>query len=160
MDESVESSLDRIRNAFLNRKSETEILAKRQDAIKRQMNIIIDSKPCLGMSYSIYHYPPSLLNFLIDCGGQLLETKIQFKCFYNTKRTNANTGLKKHKDKWIFNGCCFYCKDLKDICWNAVKNYFLNLKVSFLYSITPTHCNPEIGLMVGVMVHIYLTKFY
>jgi hypothetical protein len=38
-------------------------------------------------------------------------------------------------DSWIFKGSCFGYETLKNIAWNAVKDYFMNIKVSLLYTI-------------------------
>ena len=151
LNESVESSLERIKTAFLNRINWDDVLLKRQDAIERQKDRAVDSKPCLGMSFSTGHYPPALLNLLLECGGVSAQKKIQFNCFYNTKRTNQNTIIIDGKGKWIFKGCCFGCETLKDIASNAVKNYFIRIKVSFLYAISPNNCYPQMVSMVGAM---------
>jgi hypothetical protein len=149
LDESVESSLERIKNAFLNRKNWDDVLLKRQDAIERQKDRAVDSKPCLGMSFSTGHYPPALLNLLLECGGVSAQKKIQFNCFYNTKRTNANTIVISREGKWIFNGCCFGCQTLKDVAWNAVKDYFINIKVSSIYPLSPNHKIQKLDQWLG-----------
>ena len=130
LDESVEHSLDRIRNAFLNVKSWDEVMSKRKAAVERQKNRAVESKPCQGFSFSTTHYPPALLNLLRECDGVLADKKLQFTCSYHTERTNANTIVISREGKWIFNGCCFGCQTLKDVSWNAVKNYFICIKVS------------------------------
>ena len=130
LDESVESSLGRIEKAFQNPKDWDEVMKKRQDALDRQRDRVIASKPCGGFSFSLLHYPPALQELLLQCGGVKLPTKIKFSCLYHTQRTNENTIVKDIEGKWIFKGSCFGCEALKDIAWCAIKNYFSNIKVS------------------------------
>jgi hypothetical protein len=161
IDESVANSLERIRTAFLNKKTWDEVMVKRQKAIERQRDRLVDSKPCGGFSFSTLHYPPVLLELLFECGGVLEASNIHFICIYGENgailtRTNLNSIVREKKGNWTFKGSCFGCETLKDICWNAVKDYFIVIKVSFGYTISPTHFHPEIGSMVGAIGHILL----
>ena len=126
LDESVESSLGRIEKAFQNPKNWDEVMKKRQDALKRQRDRFIASKPCCGFSFSLLHYPPALQELLLRCGGVLLPAEIQFSCLYNTQRTNQNTIVRDLKGKWYFKGSCFGCEALKDFASNAI----ISIKVS------------------------------
>jgi hypothetical protein len=144
LDESVEKSLERIRSAFQNPKTWYDVMVKRQDAVERQMDRLVDSKPCGGFSFSTSHYPPAPQELLLECGGVLLGAKIKFVCNYGENgailtRTNYNSIVREQKGKWTFKGSCFGCETLKDICWNAVKDYFIVIKVSFIYPISPNH---------------------
>ncbi len=76
MDESVESSLGRIENAFQNKKSWDDVMSKRQDAVVRQRDRIVVSKPCGGFSFSTSHYPPALQKLLLKCGGKRPNLKL------------------------------------------------------------------------------------
>jgi hypothetical protein len=132
LDEAVENSLERIKNAYLNPISWEKVMERRKDAVTRQQGRIVKSQECGGFSFSTAHYPPSLQKLLLDCGGIPLAKKIKFKCSYNTRRSNENTIIKQNKKgKWIFKGSCFGCETLKDIAWGAIKSYFSNIKVLF-----------------------------
>jgi hypothetical protein len=137
LDESVESSLGRIEKAFQNPKNLDEVMKKRQDALDRQRDRVVVSSPCPGFSFSTSHYPPALQELLLQCGGVLLPAKIQFYCSYSTQRTNENTLVRVFKGKWKFKGSCFGCETLKDLAWNAIKDYFINIKVGVIYKLNP-----------------------
>jgi hypothetical protein len=148
--------LERIRNAFLNRKNWDEVMVKRQRAVVRQQDRFVVSSPCTGFSFSTSHYPPDLLDLLIECGGALLTVKIQFTCSYHTERTNANTPLArvlKGKGKWKFKGSCFGCETLKNIACNVIANYFMNIKVGIIYTIYPPISIHKLDQWLGIMAH-------
>jgi hypothetical protein len=81
LDYSVERSLGRIRYAFLDPKTWDKVMLTRQDAVQRQRGRVVTSNSCPGISFSTQHYPPALLNLLVECGGVLSAENIQFKCF-------------------------------------------------------------------------------
>ena len=142
LDESVANSLERIKAAFTNRKSWVDVMSKRQNAIQRQKNLAVDSKPCCGLSFSTIHYPPALLELLLECSGVLDADKINFVCSYGENgtilaRTNENSIVRERIGKWYFKGSCFGCETLKDICWHAIADYFIKIKVSIIYPIYP-----------------------
>ena len=85
----LKKSLERIENAFLYRKNWEEVMLKRQDAIKRQKDRFVVSRPCPGFSFSTLHYPPALQELLLKCGGVLLTAKIQFYCSLSTNWING-----------------------------------------------------------------------
>jgi hypothetical protein len=66
---------------------------------------------------------------------------------YYEKATNDSSEARRYYDEAHFQA---YLKKMKDD----------TEKVSFLYTITPTHCNPEIGSMVGDMVSILLKEYF
>jgi hypothetical protein len=160
LDETVESSLERIRSAYQNRKSWDKVMLKRVDAVQRQRECIIVAKPCCGFSFSTNHYPLKLLELLLQCGGVLDAAKIKFDCKYGENgailtKTNINSIVRKKKEKWEFKGSCFGCETLKDICWDAVKNYFINTKVGFIYSNIPNHKIQKLDQWLGIWSHFF-----
>ena len=142
--ESIEESLERIQNAFLNRKPYSEVILSKRKTAEKQKERQVLSSPCCGLSFSVKHYPPALLNCLIECGGILTTTKISFVCRYGENggilmRTNANSLVREENGEWRFYGSCFGCQTLKLIATNAIFNYYNNLKVSHSFPLSPTY---------------------
>ena len=79
-------------------------------------------------------------------------------CPYGNLKTLDTTQILPHKantrqGEWV--GLQSFCV----ACSSYQNNMRGNLKVSFLYPLSPTHCYPEIGSMVGDMVPILLKNF-
>ena len=130
----MENSLERIKKAYLNPISWETVMERRKDAVTRQQGRYVKPSQFGGFSFSNARYPPSLQKLLLDCRGIPLAKKIKFKCSYNTQRSNQNASIRQNKKgKWVFKGSCFGCETLKDIAWNAIKNYFMDMKVFFLF---------------------------
>jgi hypothetical protein len=143
LDESVESSLDRIGNAFQNPRTWEEVMLKRLDAVERQRNLKFDStRKCGGFGFmNTGIWPKLLLEHLLKWGGYINGPKISFNCFYGPKIQSKSTALlASRKNKLCFkNASCFGCETLKDIAAHTITDYFINIKVSIIYTIYPNH---------------------
>ena len=133
LDESVEKSLERIRNAFQNPKTWDKVMLNRVDAVKRQSIFQFgDTRECKGLGFKVNGiWPELLLQQLLKWGGFRNGPKISFKCCYGPKVQSKSTALLAYKREVLCfkNASCFGCETLKDICWHAIADYFINIKV-------------------------------
>jgi hypothetical protein len=153
LDESVESSLGRIEKTFQNPKNWDAVMIKRQAAVERQLALEFDStRECKGFGFMMNGiWPALLLENLLKWGGFRNGPKISFNCFYGPKVQSKSTALLAFKKKKLCfkNSSCFGCETLKDLAWNAIKDYFIIIKVGVIYNIIPNHKVHKIGSMVG-----------
>jgi hypothetical protein len=158
MDESVEKSLERIVFSISNPIPYAEGIKIREGpgkSIEKQQDETITSSPCCGYSFRLLGvYPEVLLESLHAIGGKKTAKKMWFPCLYGENgeplmrsKGNATIQWNNRKTKRIFKGSCFCCQTTHDTAWNAVKNYFICIKVSNL-----THCYPEIPLISFISI--------